>query len=368
MAHSSAGERLGPPNEMIGPPIASEGLVVADMGLDFRSYHQAKRGDTKTLTNLAEFKLPDLVASFEVTAGILFHCLRQCWKATSVEAKQWWLNIYYKFEMEHLQLKPTDDAARGSVEFLSSIDLRSRNPDQLIQELCSRFDTQFPPKNSETTWDRIRKNSVQAAFCNIHTSGRKCDAKYCNQLHLRNINEETNHRFFFYKGLVELLEADGFSDEAIHYRLKDAMFFAHHGNECTVRFEGKSIAFFDTTFTYGRLNHACRRSAEECRNPNCKSEDCPGIHVRKRAGAGLKERRELTIQRPVEVLEGLNQTATRIMHLIKQSRLAPQGSPAEHGPPSRSSSTHSSITSTMNRYNAENQLDEEELSSIPLYT
>eukprot|EP00796_Vickermania_ingenoplastis_P010473 gene10473-7278_t len=358
-------ERYVPPHDAIPMSASSEGLVVADMGLDFRSYHTPKKTEVKPLTNLAEFKLQDLVASFEVTAGILFHCLRQCLKAPSPEAKQCWLNIYSKFQLEHLQLKPADEAAKSAVDYITTVDLRVRHADQILQDLCARFDMQFPPKNAETTWDRIRKNAVQAAFCNIHTSGRKCDAKYCNQLHLRNINEETNHRFYFYKGLVELLEADGASPEDICYRLKDAMFFARHGNECTVRYEGRSIAFFDTMFTYGRLNHACRRSTEECRNPACKSEECPGIHIRKRNGQGPKERREMSIQRPNDVLEVLERDATRIMALVKEARAAA-------APPldtlSRSSSTHSSITSTMNRYNAENQIDDEELNLIPLYT
>lgn len=370
------GDQRGAPGTDVPPAAAAssgEGLVVADMGLDFRSYHSQKRTEVKPLTNLAEFKIQDLVASFEVTAGILFHCLRQCWKTTSLEAKQWWLNTYIKFEMEHVQLKPADEVAKNTIEFLSTVDItRSRNPDHLIQELCSRFDIQFPPKNSETTWDRIRKNSVQAAFCNIHTGGRKCDAKYCNQIHLRNINEETNHRYFFYEALVEMLQADGAAEEDILYRLKDTMFFARHGNECTVRYEGKNVAFFDTTFTYGRLNHALRRSVEECRNPMCKSEQCPGVHIRKRNGAGPKDRREMVIQRAGEVLESLERDAARILQLVKQANETPRrASITTNGrgdSPSRSSSTHSSITSTMNRYNAENQIDDDELNPIPLYT
>lgn len=350
-----------------GGAASSEGLVVADMGLDFRSYHLSKRTDAKNLTNLAEFKLKDLTASFEVTAGILFHCLRQTWKATTPEAKQCWLDVYEKFEVEYLQGKPGDEAAKTSVDYLSALDVRKINPDVVLQDLCSRFDLQFPPKNAETTWDRIRKNAVQAAFCNIHTSGRKCDAKYCNQLHLRNINEETNHRFFFYQALVELLEEAGSTEEDIVYRLTDAMFFARHGNECTVRYEGRSIAFFDTLFTYGRLNHACRKKMDECRDPMCKREECPGIHIRKKAGAGPKERRDMTIQRANEVLESLNQNARRIYLLVKQSRI-PSRPRSGHREQSRSSSTHSSITSTVNRYNAENQVDDDELNPIPLYT
>lgn len=347
---------------------SDETLIVADMGLDFRSYYSAKRSEKKALTNLAVFEIQKLVSSFEVTAGILFHCLRQCWKATFPEAKQWWLSTCSQFLMEHLEMRPTDEIVARTIDFICTVDFSQGNPDHYIQELCTRFDMQFPPKNSEATWDRIRKNSVQAAFCNIHTGGRKCDAKYCNQLHLRNIGEETNHRYNFYKGLIELLESEGATDEDIHYRLTDAMFFARHGNECTVRSEGRNIAFFDTTFTYGRLMHAARRGGEECRNPMCKSEQCRGIHVRKGAGTGLKERRELIIHRANEVIEGLKNDATRMMQLVRGQRptLSRRGSESQEF--SRSSSTHSSITSTMNRYNAENQVEDDELYPIPLYT
>lgn len=358
----------GAPTKPELSPSSDETLVVADMGLDFRSYFTPKRNEKRSLTNLASFQINELVSSFEVTAGILFHCLRQCWKASSPDAKQWWLSTYSQFLLEHLQLKPGDEIVAATIDFLCKLDLKKGNPDRHIQELCMRFDIQFPPKNSETTWDRIRKNSVQAAFCNIHTSGRKCDAKYCNQLHLRNISEETNHRFSFYKGLIELLEAEGAEDKDIHYRLMDAMFFARHGNECTVRYDGKNIAFFDTTFTYGRLAHGCRRGTEECRNPMCKSEQCLGIHIRKGAGAGPKERREMIISRPNEILEGLTNEATRMMQLVRMSRLPLSRRPSVSQELSRSSSTHSSITSTMNRYNAENQVDDDELNPIPLYT
>lgn len=363
MAHSLISDRFSPMHEAT---VTSESLVVADMGLDFRSYHMHHGNETKSLTNLAEFKLIDLLNSFEVTAGVLFHCLRQYWKAPPLEAKLLWLSMYAEFELEYAQLKPSGDTAKSTVDYIASLDVNPQNFNYVLQELCARFDAQFPPKNAETTWDRIRKNSVQAAFCNIHTSGRKCDAKYCNQLHLRNINEETNHRFYFYKALVELLQSEGATEADIQYRLDDAIFFARHGNECTVRCEGKNVAFFDTMFTYGRLKHACRRSNDECHNPLCKSEDCPGVHLRKRNGVGTKERRELAIQRVGEVMEDVQKTASHMFQLIKQMQQSTQTGRETY---SRSSSTHSSITSTMNRYNAENQAEDEEdeLNPVPLY-
>lgn len=342
-------------------------LLVADMGLDFRSYHNQKKSETRNMTNLTTYHVEELVGFFEVTAGILFHCLRQCWKASTLDAKKWWLSTYSQFLLENNQLKNTDEVGESTVNYVFTINFQNGNPDQYIQELCSRFDRQFPPKNSETTWDRIRKMTVQAAFCNIHTSGRNCDAKYCNQLHLRNINEEKNHRFNFYASLIELLEAEGVSDEEIQRRLVDAMFFARHGNECTVRFEGKNIAFFDTTYTFGRLNHSCRGMTDECRCSLYKSEQCHGIHVRKCNGVGPKDRRELVINRPLEVLDGLERDAKRMMELVKEAKASLSRRPSASHELSRSSSTYSSITSTVNRFNAENQVDDDELSPIPLY-
>lgn len=343
-------------------------LFVADMGLDFRSYQNQKRSETRNMTNITSFQVEDLVQSFEVTAGILFHCLRQCWKASTLDAKRWWISTYSQFLMENLELKNEDEVGDSTIQFICSINFEKESPDQYIQELCARFDIQFPPKNGETTWERIRKTSAQAAFCNIHVSGRTCDAKCCNQLHLRNINEETNHRFNFYKDLIELLEAEGASDEDIHYRLMDVMFFARHGNECTVRYEGRNIAFFDTTFTYGRLNHGCRRSMDECRVPMCKSEYCVGIHIRKGNGAGPRDRRELAVNRPLKILEGLANDATHMMYLVREAKTLSSRRLSASQEMSRSSSTHSSISSIMNRFNAENQIDDDELSQIPLYT
>lgn len=349
-----------------------ESLIVADMGLDFRSYFGQKKGDSKPLTNLAEFKVYELVKSFEVTAGVLFHCLRQSWKSESVEGTLEWLNVYQQFQVEHLRLKPGDEVASSSLEYLSTVELSSRNREYVIKELCNHFDLQFFPKTSEPTWDRIRKANAQAAFCNIHTSGRRCDAKYCNQIHLRNINEETNHRFFFYKSLVELLQADETTEEDIIYRLKDVIFFARHGNECTVKCNGFNIAFFDTTFTYGRLNHAFRQEMRECHNPMCTSEKCFGVHIRKRSGAGPRDRREVLLQNPQAVSATIQRDATKIFHLVlarqnRPDRLAPKAS-ENAMENSRSSSTHSSITSTVNRYNEEHQLDEDDLRAVPFFT
>jgi hypothetical protein len=302
----------------------SDVMPVLDMGLDFRSYqHLVDSEGHPWLGNVINFPVEKIADTFEPTLGLLVTMLHFYCQSTTTESARAWLSTYDTIQKLYIEngdnklenRRHAEDARRAISPALSS---GTGGPDsKLSEKLLILLDHQSGIRGLQAPSQRRIPRDPKGTFCNLHLSDHRCNQEFaCNQLHLHQAGP-VKHRTDFHLKMIEVLTKEGLSHDEILHRLKDSLMFARFGNRVSVRFGSNWVAFFKTTYTRGRLDHALRISTTSCCGRNCRDgQQCLSVHVQDERN--LQTMKQLDIP-SIEVSTELEAEALQLMTLY-QSR------------------------------------------------
>lgn len=266
---------------------ASDFLPVLDMGLDFRSYQSySDESGHLLLGNVINFPVEKIADTFEPTVGLLVTVLHFYCQSVTADSARVWLSTYdtvQKLFIESMENKVETRRHAEEARRAISTSFSSGGPfpdEKLSEKLLIYLDHQSGIRGPQAPSQRRIPRDPKGTFCNLHLSDHKCNQEFaCNQLHLHQAGP-VKHRTDFHLKMIEVLLADGLTQEEVLHRVKDSLLYARYGNRVSVRFGSSWVAFFKTTYTRGRLDHALRIKTVSCPGRNCvDGQQCCGIHV-----------------------------------------------------------------------------------------
>lgn len=297
-------------------------MPVLDMGLDFRSYQSFVDAESHPfLGNVINFPVEKIADTFEPTLGLLVTMLHFYCQSTTSESARAWLSTYdtiQKLYIENTDNKSenrrhAEDARRAISSSLSSG--VSGPDDKLGEKLLILLDHQSGIRGLQAPSQRRIPRDPKGTFCNLHLSDHRCNQEFaCNQLHLHQAGP-VKHRTDFHLKMIDVLTKENLRHDEIVHRLKDSLLFARFGNRVSVRFGSSWVAFFKTTYTRGRLDHALRINSASCVGRGCREgQQCLGVHVQDERN--LQTTKQLDIP-SVEVSTELETEALQLMALYE---------------------------------------------------
>lgn len=304
-------------------------MPVLDMGLDFRSYQSFVDADGQPhLGNVINFPVEKIADTFEPTLGLLVTVLHFYCQSPTADSARSWLTTYdtiQKLYIENSENKAdsrrhAEDARRAIATSFSS---GGPFPDEKLGEKLLIFlDHQSAIRGPQAPSQRRVPRDPKGTFCNLHLSDHRCNQEFaCNQLHLHQAGP-VKHRIDFHLKMIDALSKENMRAEEIVHRVKDSLLFARFGNRVSVRFGSSWVAFFKTTYTRGRLDHALRLQTAACPGRSCRDgQQCLGIHVQDERNLQFTKQMDVS---SLELATELEMEAQQLMQMHEVGELDPR--------------------------------------------